>query len=136
MPPHCYPPPPQISNLPPSLPCITAALHIITENNHSILWDMSTAWEHDKCLDTFLGPFRLSSTRGHTITTWTRWGGGGRGSKNVCFCPRSGCKNCPRKGGGSKICPRSYWMPPYPTTIVFQRTPFLHKVEVGTFIIL
>ena len=25
---------------------------------------------------------------------------GGRGSKNVCFCPRSGCKNCPRKGGG------------------------------------
>ena len=23
-----------------------------------------------------------------------------RGSKNICFCPRSGYKNCPRKGGG------------------------------------
>ena len=35
----------------------------------------------------------------------------GRGSKNVCFCPRSGYKNCPRRGGGSKkmakFCPRS-----------------------------
>ena len=40
--------------------------------------------------------------RGHSITTWTRWGGGGRrGSKNVCFCPRSGNKNFPRRGGGS-----------------------------------
>ena len=24
----------------------------------------------------------------------------GRGSKNVCFCPRSGYKNCPRRGAG------------------------------------
>ena len=34
----------------------------------------------------------------------------GRGSKNVCFCPRSGYKNCPRRGGGQimeKLCPRS-----------------------------
>ena len=38
--------------------------------------------------------------RGHSITTWTRWGG--RGSKNVCFCPRSGYKDCPRRGGVSK----------------------------------
>ena len=36
--------------------------------------------------------------RGHSITTWTRWGG--RGTKNVCFCPRLGYKNCPRRGGG------------------------------------
>ena len=33
---------------------------------------------------------------GHSIATWTRWGG--RGSKNVCFCLRSGYKNCPRRG--------------------------------------
>ena len=36
---------------------------------------------------------------------------GGRGSKNVCFCPRSGYKDCPRRGGGgqkmAKFCPRS-----------------------------
>jgi hypothetical protein len=25
---------------------------------------------------------------------------GGRGSKNVCFCPRARYKNCPRRGGG------------------------------------
>ena len=27
---------------------------------------------------------------------------GGRGSKNVCFCPRSGYKKCPRRGGGGQ----------------------------------
>ena len=35
---------------------------------------------------------------------------GGRGSKNIRFCPRSGYKNCPRLGGGqemAKFCPRS-----------------------------
>ena len=50
--------------------------------------------------------------RGHSITTWKRWGGG---SKNVCVCPCSGFKNCPRGGGGlenGKICPRSCWMTP------------------------
>ena len=26
----------------------------------------------------------------------------GEGVKNVCFCPRSGYENCPRRGGGSK----------------------------------
>ena len=36
------------------------------------------------------------ATRGHFITTWTRWGG--RGSNNVCFCPHSGYKNCPSRG--------------------------------------
>ena len=40
------------------------------------------------------------SNRGHSITTWTRWGG--MGSKNVCFCPRSGYKNCPHRGGVKK----------------------------------
>ena len=29
-----------------------------------------------------------NDTRRHSITTWTKRGG--RGSKNVCFCPRSG----------------------------------------------
>ena len=54
-----------------------------------------------------------SGLRGHSITTWPRWGG--RGSKNVCFCPRSGYKNCPRGRGCQKMtkfCPRSCWMPP------------------------
>ena len=40
---------------------------------------------------------------------------GGRWSKNVCFCPRSGYKNCPRRGEGQKVarfCPRSYRMTP------------------------
>ena len=33
--------------------------------------------------------------------------------KNVCFCTRSGYKNCPRRGeGGTKFFPRSCWMPP------------------------
>ena len=36
------------------------------------------------------------SVRGHLRITRTRW----RGSKNVCFCPRSGYKNCPRREGG------------------------------------
>ena len=40
--------------------------------------------------------------RGHSITTWTRWGE--RGSKNVSFCPRSGYKKCPRRGGGVHKC--------------------------------
>jgi hypothetical protein len=36
----------------------------------------------------------------------------GRGGQNVCFCPRSGYKNCPRRGGGggqkmAKFCPHS-----------------------------
>ena len=26
----------------------------------------------------------------------------GRGSKNDCFCPLSGIKNCPGKGGGGQ----------------------------------
>ena len=26
----------------------------------------------------------------------------GEGLKNVCFCPHSGCKNCPRSVGGGK----------------------------------
>ena len=33
--------------------------------------------------------------RGRSQTTFTRWGG--RESKNVYFCSRSGYKNCPRK---------------------------------------
>ena len=53
--------------------------------------------------------------RDNSITTWTRWGG--RGSKYVCFCPRSGYKNCPRRGGWgqkmAKFCPCSCRMTPY-----------------------
>ena len=40
-------------------------------------------------------------TWGHSITTWTRWGVAGD-SKIVCFCPRSGYKNCPCMSGWSK----------------------------------
>ena len=47
--------------------------------------------------------FPIVLFRGHSITTWTRWG---RGSKNVCFCPRSRYKNCPCMG-----C-TSCWMTP------------------------
>ena len=54
------------------------------------------------------------AVRGHSITTWTRWGG--EGVKKCLFCPHSEYKNCPcRVVGGqklSKFCPRSCWMPP------------------------
>ena len=46
---------------------------------------------------TRLLPFFL---RGHSITTWKRWG---EGSKFLFFCPRSGYKNCPHRGGGQKM---------------------------------
>ena len=54
--------------------------------------------------------YNLISDRGYSITTWTIWGG--EGVKNVCFCPCSGYKNCPHRGGGGqkKICPHSCWM--------------------------
>ena len=60
-------------------------------------------------------------SRGHSITTWARWGG--RGSKKCLFCPHLGYKNYPsRVGGGrgvwgqkmAKCCPCSWWMPPPP----------------------
>ena len=57
----------------------------------------------------------LFLVRGHSITTWTRWG---EGVKKVCFCPHSRYKNCPRRGGGQKMtkfCPRSCWMATYHT---------------------
>ena len=48
---------------------------------------------------------------GHSITTWTRWGGG---VKKYPFCWRLRYKKCPRGGGQkrAKLCPRSCWMPP------------------------
>ena len=52
--------------------------------------------------------------RGHSITTWTRWGGEG-GQKMSVFVHAKGIKNCPRRGGGQKVakfCPRSCWMHP------------------------
>ena len=49
------------------------------------------------------GYFIYVYIRGHSISTWTKWECGGRGSKNVCFCWRSGYKNCPcSEGGGRK----------------------------------
>ena len=52
-----------------------------------------------------------SHLRGHSITTWTRWGGG---VKNVCCCPRSGHKVVQTGGEGwKKVYPRSCWMPSY-----------------------
>jgi hypothetical protein len=42
--------------------------------------------------------FKLQDNlRAHSVTTWNVGG-----SKNVCFCPRSGYENCPRRGGGVK----------------------------------
>ena len=50
------------------------------------------------------------AVRGHSITACTRWG---EGVKNVCFCPRSGYKNRPCRGGQKMAkMARSYWMPP------------------------
>ena len=43
-------------------------------------------------MSTFISYFYHRSP--DSITTWTRWGGSG--SKNVCFCPRSGYKNSPQ----------------------------------------
>ena len=40
--------------------------------------------------------------RGHSITKYVDKMREGRKSKTVCFCPRSGYKNCPRREGGSK----------------------------------
>ena len=37
--------------------------------------------------------------RGHSITKYVDKMREGRKSKTVCFCPRSGYKNCPRRGG-------------------------------------
>ena len=41
--------------------------------------------------------WRVYLLRGHSIPTWTRW----VRVKNVCFCPHSGYKNCPRRVGGT-----------------------------------
>ena len=51
----------------------------------------------------------IKNIRGHSILLRGQ-NEGGRGSKNVCFCPRSVYKNCPSRGGGqktAKIGPRS-----------------------------
>ena len=66
--------------------------------------------------------------RGHSITTWTRWEG--KGSKNVCFCPHSGYKNCPRMGGGQNSvhvvveCPLGMWN-------MIEETAKLHAIDWG-----
>ena len=77
-----------------------------------------TVFCHSMTIDTIVLKYSIMVghpvvLRGHSITTWTRWGG--EGSNNVCFCPRSGYKNCPRRGWGvkmAKFLPRSCWMPP------------------------
>ena len=49
---------------------------------------------------------------------------GGRGSKNVCFCPRSGYKKCARRAGGQKVakfCPLVVECPPTQISI-FEKT--------------
>ena len=54
---------------------------------------------------------------GHSITTWTRWGG--RGSKNVFFVHAQDIKMSTQGVGEwvgqnmAKFCPRSCWMPSY-----------------------
>ena len=59
--------------------------------------------QHSYCFyETYHEQFiKYLGLRGHSITMWTRWGG--RGSKNLCFCPCSRYKNClRRRGGGCK----------------------------------
>ena len=75
-----------------------------------------------QCLD-------KNAIRGHSIITWTEWGG--RVSKNVCFCPRSGNKNCPRRGKGVKKRQNSVhvvieW--PLIQVNLFQKHLFLHQL--------
>ena len=70
--------------------------------------------------------FSLRNTHAFILLSMRYWGPfdnyvdkmrEGRGSKNVCFCPRIGYKNCPRRWrvGGQKMtkfCPRSCCLPP------------------------
>ena len=53
--------------------------------------------------------------RGHSLATRTRWGG--RGSKNVCFCPCSGYKNCPHRDRGCGLLRRLQATPPLQTSL-------------------
>ena len=67
--------------------------------------------------------------RGHSITTLTRWGG--RGSKNVCFCPRRG-------GGGQKMAKICSRIDPLQTHLLTFETPrsfllFRRKTNTETF---
>ena len=69
------------------------------------LWPLLAIWQtkkRKKSISTWLNFFMCLGfqLRGHSITTWTRWGG--EGVKNVWFCPRSGYENCPRRGGVKK----------------------------------
>ena len=50
--------------------------------------------------------------RGHSITTWTRWGGGG-GQKKSVFVHAQGIKTVRAFKKMAKSFPRSCWMPPY-----------------------
>ena len=57
--------------------------------------------KHD--LNSFtLGKQRKNCTRGHSISTWTRWVGGG-GYKMSVFVHAQGIKTVHARGGGSKI---------------------------------
>ena len=58
-----------------------------------------------------------SQLGGHSITTWTRWGGG---EKNVCFCPHSGYKNCSHMEGGGVKNVVMCWMTPRPKMFAAQ----------------
>ena len=91
------------------------------------LWPLLAIWQtkkRKKSISTWLNFFMCLGfqLRGHSITTWTRWGG--EGVKNVWFCPRSGYENCPRRGGGgqkmAKFWPRSCWMSPLKSTQYIQ----------------
>ena len=64
-------------------------------------WPWNLPQTFFSCLQVFFFSVIVAKQlRGHSISTWTRWGG--RGSNNRCFCPRLGYKNCPRRGDVKK----------------------------------
>ena len=77
-----------------------------------------------KELPIFSAPIFIKA-RGHSITTWTRWAGGGVQKMSV-FVHAQGIKTVHAKGGGGqkmvKFCPHSCWMTPNgPLILIMSR---------------
>ena len=65
--------------------------NVRTERLRMLLLKRYPVWGKENC------PLAAWGSFNNYVVRW-----GGRGLKNVCFCPRSGYKNCPRRGGGVK----------------------------------
>ena len=66
----------------------------------------------------FLLRTQNEALRGHSITTWTKWGG--RGHKMSVFVHANGIKTVHARGGGQKMAKFCCWMTP------FQRWHFFY----------